>query len=361
MEQLCKVEGCCNKAVPNRPHGLCRKHYEISLHGHVRKREYKKSDKKCSVQGCCNGALSAYKHGLCYKHYLQMLDCGEIYKTEHEAYCEKRSALVSSVLHDLKSGMSREDVMTKYSLTRYNLKDIIKQYGDDSLLIDQSLTTEQISQKLIDNGTALKYAGEYKRGQYVLLHCDECGCTMRYAASALFKHVNCKQCKEIAKQAKKQELEAQREADRKAKAEAAAERKQIKEQEQAARMHEVSCTVCGTLFTTTNPRRFTCSSECSRKRANTLSSRKHDKRITKDKRIDRIDLHDLFKRDDGVCHICGKQCNWNDYTVTDTTIIAGNWYPSVDHIVPVSLGGTDAWDNVMLAHRICNSIRGNKI
>lgn len=266
-----------------------------------------------------------------------------------------------SVINDLIAGMTRDEVCEKYSITREALKWIVKKYGDESIKIDQSLTAEQIAQKLIDNRVALKYAGEYKRGQYVLLRCDECGCTMRYAASALFKHVNCKRCKEIAKQAKDQEIEAQREADRKSKAEAAAERKRIQEQERAARMREVSCTVCGTLFTTTNPRLFTCSSECSRKRRNTLSSRKHDKRVPKDKRINRIDLHDLFKRDDGVCHICGKQCNWNDYTVTDTTIIAGNWYPSVDHIVPVSLGGADAWDNVMLAHRICNSIRGNKI
>ena len=266
-----------------------------------------------------------------------------------------------SVISDLIAGMTRDEVCEKYSMSRAALKWIVKKYGDESIKIDQSLTAEQIAQKLIDNGVSLKYAGEYKRGQSVLLRCDECGCTMRYAASALFKHVNCKRCKEISKQAKDQDIEAQREAGRKAKAEAAAERKRIQEQERAARMRDIVCPVCGGIFTTSNPLRVTCSAECSRKRANAWHTRNKDTRIPKDKRIDRIDLHDLFKRDDGVCHICGKQCNWNDYTVTDTTIIAGNWYPSVDHIVPVSLGGADAWDNVMLAHRICNSIRGNNV
>ena len=312
----------------------------------------------CKVEGCCN---LSFRRGYCSKHYHQILDCGEIYKTEHEAYCESRSKLISSVLQDMKSGMTRDEVQSRHGIDLGQLKWILREHGDESLKIDQSLTAEQIAQKLICNGTALQYAGEYKRGQYVLLHCNVCGSTMRYAGSALFRHVNCKQCKENAKHARQLELEAQREADRKAKAEAAAERKRIQEQERAAKMREVSCTVCGTLFTTTNQRRFTCSSECSRKRENTLKSRKNDKRIPKDKRIDRIDLHDLFKRDNGVCHICGKQCNWNDYTVTDTTIIAGNWYPSVDHILPVSLGGSDSWDNVMLAHRICNSIRGNNV
>ena len=163
------------------------------------------------------------------------------------------------------------------------------------------LTGDMINRRLRDNGTLLRYAGEYKRGQYVLLQCDECGSVMRYCSSAVFKHVQCKECKRIRR------IE-RLEADQKAKQEAAEERKRIREQERAAKIREVSCAVCGTLFTTTHPRRFTCSSECSKKRLNTLSSRKHDRRITKDKRIDRIDLHDLFKRDDGVCHICGKQC-----------------------------------------------------
>lgn len=295
--------------------------------------------KLCKIEGCCNAAIGGrYVHGLCSKHY------------RNKGFERCRG-----------NGIPRDEVQRRHSINRNQLKWILRVQKDESLKIDQSLSSEQIDQKLIDNGTALKYAGEYKRGQYVLLHCDVCGCTMRYAASALFRHVNCKQCKEIAKLSKKQELAAQREADRKAKAEAAAERKRIQEQERAARMRDIVCPVCGGIFTTSNPLRVTCSAECGRKRANTRHTRNKDTRISKDKRIDRIDLHDLFKRDDGVCHICGKQCNWNDYTVTDTTIIAGNWYPSVDHIVPVSLGGADAWDNVMLAHRICNSIRGNNV
>ena len=126
-----------------------------------------------------------------------------------------RNALV---IRQLKYGTSRKDVCSMFSLTMENLKYIIRQSNDDALHIEQKLTSDQISAKLIENGTLLHYAGEYKRGQYVLLHCDVCGCTMRYAASALFKHVNCKQCKEIAKLSKKQELAAQREADRKANA-----------------------------------------------------------------------------------------------------------------------------------------------
>lgn len=35
-------------------------------------------------------------------------------------------------------------------------------------------------------------------------------------------------------------------------------------------------------------------------------------------------------------------------------------YPSVDHVIPLSKGGTHTWDNVKLAHKRCNSKKGNK-
>jgi 5-methylcytosine-specific restriction endonuclease McrA len=34
--------------------------------------------------------------------------------------------------------------------------------------------------------------------------------------------------------------------------------------------------------------------------------------------------------------------------------------PSLDHIVPVSLGGTHTWANVQLAHLRCNVSKGNR-
>lgn len=351
MGNKCIVEGCTNVLYRK---GFCQRHYRISIHSDV-----KSVTPKCICKGCNN--MSDYR-GYCTKHYKQILECGETYKTENEKYWENRSELVSSVLRDLRTGITRSEVREKYSLTRSKLTDIIRQYGDESLKIDQSLTAEQIAQKLIDNGTALKYAGEYKRGEYITLSCDTCGSVMRYPSGVLFKkHIGCKECKRREQEQRQQQAEKQK-AEKaalieKERAEAAKQRAMQHE----ARRREIVCPVCGETFITYKAKQITCSAECSRKRKNAISSRKHDNRIPKNKRIDKIDLHDLFKRDDGVCHICGKQCNWNDYTVTDTTIIAGNWYPSVDHIVPVSLGGADAWENVMLAHWICNSIRGNNV
>lgn len=362
MKELCNVEGCCNKAMPNRTHGLCRKHYEISLHGCTKKRVYPKSDKACCVEGCSNMALIQYKHGLCSKHYKQIRECGEVYKTKNEEYWENRSALVQSVLNDLRSGIAREEVRKKYNLDRGKLKTIVAQNGDDSLKIDQSLTAEQIAQKIIDNGVQFEYAGEYKRGSHVLLRCKVCGEVVRYSNTVIYqKHLQCKECKRMEREQRQQQAEKQKAEKSASREQERAEAAKQRAMQHEAKRREIVCPVCGETFITYNAAQITCSSECNRKRKNAISSRRKDKRIPKDKRIDRIDLHDLFKRDGGVCHICGKQCNWNDYTQTGTAFIAGNLYPSVDHVVPVSLGGADSWDNVMLAHRICNSIRRNNV
>lgn len=70
-----------------------------------------------------------------------------------------------------------------------------------------------------------------------------------------------------------------------------------------------------------------------------------------------IDLYQLAERDQWQCKLC------NQAISKDAKHYKGNLHlqgPSLDHIVPVSLGGTHTWDNVQLAHYYCNSIRGNK-
>lgn len=74
----------------------------------------------------------------------------------------------------------------------------------------------------------------------------------------------------------------------------------------------------------------------------------------------KLKIHDLYMYYSGICWICGGQCDLNDKHVDDNGVtICGENYPSRDHVIPISKGGTDDFENIRLAHRRCNRERGN--
>ena len=62
----------------------------------------------------------------------------------------------------------------------------------------------------------------------------------------------------------------------------------------------------------------------------------------------------LWLRDGGICHLCRKKVRY----------LPGNAINgmggTVDHLIPLTPDGTHTWDNVALAHRFCNTSRGNR-
>ena len=61
-------------------------------------------------------------------------------------------------------------------------------------------------------------------------------------------------------------------------------------------------------------------------------------------------LRKAVARDQPACHICGQPI---DYTLPHD-------HPKafvIDHVIPLTRGGTDTRDNVAAAHRDCNSIK----
>jgi len=152
-------------------------------------------------------------------------------------------------------------------------------------------------------------------------------------------------------EALKLELEQRREQERQARKEAyenQLEKWRIsREARKEANHRKDFCIVCGKEYETYNPAQKTCSKECGKKLAH---AHKH-KRIPKSQLVDKdITLEALYRRDSGVCYLCGEPCDWNDKT--DKTV--GPTYPSIDHMVPISRGGLHAWTNVKLAHFECN-------
>ena len=152
-------------------------------------------------------------------------------------------------------------------------------------------------------------------------------------------------------EALKLELEQRREQERQARKEAYENQLEkwriAREARKEANHRKDFCIVCGKEYETYNPAQKTCSKECGKKLAH---AHKH-KRIPKSQLVDKdITLEALYRRDSGVCYLCGGKCDWNDKT--DKSV--GPAYPSIDHMMPISRGGLHSWANVKLAHFECN-------
>jgi 5-methylcytosine-specific restriction endonuclease McrA len=66
------------------------------------------------------------------------------------------------------------------------------------------------------------------------------------------------------------------------------------------------------------------------------------------------DRRAVFERDEGTCWLCHEPIDW---------ALSGwdRWGFTIDHVVPISKGGIDTFENVKSAHRSCNSRRGNRV
>lgn len=70
-----------------------------------------------------------------------------------------------------------------------------------------------------------------------------------------------------------------------------------------------------------------------------------------------ISIKRLWVRDGGKCGICGKTVNLKLCRGGPGNRI-DMMAATVDHIIPLACGGSHTWDNVRLAHFMCNSKRG---
>lgn len=69
---------------------------------------------------------------------------------------------------------------------------------------------------------------------------------------------------------------------------------------------------------------------------------------------DEIDALTLFERDEWWCHLCDNKIN--------RRLRLPNWWAAtIDHVIPLSQGGTHTWDNVKAAHAKCNFDKANAI
>ena len=210
-----------------------------------------------------------------------------------------------------------------------------------------------------------EYVGNYTGSEGTVdLRCKTCGTVVSKSWTSV-KHgtASCAVCADVQRDRRTAERNREREQQSEQKrmlmdrqrADRKRELARLRAEKREARKHP--CKVCGTI--TTN--RCYCSDRC----ANRVDSKRKEvaRRIKiKTAMVDRdITLERLFDRDKGVCHICGMLCNYDDIETAGETMIAGDFYPSIDHVIPLAKGGTHAWSNVKLAHRKCNYIKCDSV
>ena len=95
----------------------------------------------------------------------------------------------------------------------------------------------------------------------------------------------------------------------------------------------------------------------SRKRLGVKDNHRHRARKYGCEYDSSVNLKKLIARDGLRCAICGGVCNLDDHGWTE---YFGPMSPTIDHIIPMSKGGGHTWNNVQVAHAICNSEKGDR-
>lgn len=109
------------------------------------------------------------------------------------------------------------------------------------------------------------------------------------------------------------------------------------------------CFICGELMVRAKSTQTICA--VCRKKADNI---RRDKRLYRNGKPDlSITLEKVYERDLGICQLCNRFIIFGSDTNAD-------YYPSIDHIKPLSKGGKHEWNNVQLACRKCNTEKGNR-
>ena len=134
----------------------------------------------------------------------------------------------------------------------------------------------------------------------------------------------------------------------------------IAEEERRIEERKRECPECGTIFVRVGAMSF-CGKKCMLRNNDRRKETRKRSRLYENGKVDHsITLKQLARRYKNKCALCGEKVDFSDCATTNGgTFIAGDRYPSIDHIVAVVNGGTHTWENVQLAHRVCNAAKSD--
>ena len=187
-------------------------------------------------------------------------------------------------------------------------------------------------------------------GEESTFRCNVCGYVFSRGRDNRNK-IGCPTCREIEASLRKKERERQ---------------KALREKEKAEELaKDKICESCGCVFHNASSTAKYCCDTCQRRekrRRDVAAGKKllnygnHRKRakIYGVEYEQGITVKKLVIRDNNICQICGEPCDANDHRWSEHF---GPLYPTIDHVIAMVNGGGHTWDNVQLAHAICNSIK----
>ena len=248
----------------------------------------------------------------------------------------------------------------KATLTGLNEASNVK---ENTVSDEANAKIKDVIKRIADRYPDFDLVSEYKNAhEPVTLRCKRCGCEheRKFEKWTELPKELCPECRKVASIRKKQLAKLRAEEQREERKNQREEQKHVDSMIKSLNKLEwKDCEYCGRKYLTAIKTSKTCSDLCRRKRANRIKENK--KEFKGINIVDKsITLKKLAVRDDNTCYLCGELVDWNDCKVIDGNFVVGRKYPSIEHIIPRSKGGNHTWDNVKLAHMICNSVKNDK-
>lgn len=114
----------------------------------------------------------------------------------------------------------------------------------------------------------------------------------------------------------------------------------------------IACVGCGLNleFDDSPAKKAYCSVACRGRAAKRRANRRRSGRVSSDRSYSD---GQIFNRDGWTCHLCGGK-------VDKSLSRLDSFGATIDHLIPLSRGGSDDIENVATAHRVCNTRRSNR-
>ena len=272
---------------------------------------------------------------------------------------------VAEVLDLRRSGLGYKAIAKQLSIDRNKVIYICRKNGLTGRIADTPRASEIAVADYV-NRSGFDYVGGYTMAKKpITVRCRDCGRTFERQAHIFRDVVNgtwtfgneCPLCRQDQIDKRQKERREQTEHDARIKAEQRAKKAaELISRQTEERLAIHVCKNCGQEYsigaTGYNSTKY-CSEKCMKRWAMRVKNDRRIKKLKTRRHDTDITLEKLFRRDGGVCYLCGKKCDWTD-------VVGGNAsdnYPSIDHVIPVAKGGTHTWDNIKLAHRLCNTLK----